>query len=160
MTPNQNPEQTALAITVSRNFAAPREIVFEAWSSADHMKRWFCPADFIVPEATVDFRAGGTCDVCMRSPDGVDYWSRGHYIEVAPPERLMFETSAMFGGTKGFTARTSVTFESRGTGTHMTVHQSYEVHDPKFMGAISGAPEGWRTTLDKLEKEVARIRGA
>jgi len=40
----------------------------------------------------------------------------------------------------------------------MTVRQEYEVFDPAFAFAIEGAPEGWRTTLDKLEREVARIR--
>ena len=37
------------------HFAAPRELVFKAWSSAEHIKRWFSPAGFSVPDAEVDF---------------------------------------------------------------------------------------------------------
>ena len=48
----------------------PRETVFKAWSSAEHVKRWFSPATYTVPDAKVEMRVGGAFDVCMRSPDG------------------------------------------------------------------------------------------
>ena len=54
-------------LRVSRVFSAPRETVFKAWSSADHIKRWFCPDGYSVPEAKVEMRAGGAFEVCMRS---------------------------------------------------------------------------------------------
>ena len=56
-------------LIVSRTFPAPRELVFSAWSRADHIKRWFSPEGCSVPEAEVDFRAGGAFVVCMRLPD-------------------------------------------------------------------------------------------
>ena len=46
-------------LRVSRIFSAPRETVFKAWSSADHVKRWFCPNGYSVPEAAVEMRVGG-----------------------------------------------------------------------------------------------------
>ena len=147
-------------LVISRKFPAPRELVFKAWSSAEHMKRWFCPKGFTVPEAEIDFRPGGVCAICMRSPDGHDFWSRGTYIEIAPPDRLVFTSAVVIGGAPKFTAHTTVTFEEDGAGTRMIVRQAYEVHDENFLAAIEGAPEGWRTTLDKLEQEVARIQAA
>jgi len=48
----------AAPVRVSRVFAAPRETVFKAWSSADHIKRWFCPDGYLVPEAKVEMRVG------------------------------------------------------------------------------------------------------
>lgn len=60
-------------VRVSRVFAAPRATVFKAWSSADHIKRWFCPTSYSVPEAKVEMRVGGAFEVCMRSPAGVDH---------------------------------------------------------------------------------------
>lgn len=148
-------------LLISRIFPAPRALVFKAWSSADHMRRWFCPEHFTVPHATVDFRPGGICEICMRAPDGQEFWSKGHYIEIAPPGRLVF-TSGMIGENDVplFTALTTVTFEEAAGGTRMTVHQAYEVFDESMLGAIEGAPEGWRTTLDGLEREVARIQAA
>lgn len=150
---------TPKPVVISRIFPASRDLVFQAWSSAEHMKRWFCPEHFTVPHATVDFRPGGACDICMRAPDGQEFWSRGHYNEIVPPERLVF-TSGWIGeaGKPRFTALTTVTFKEDGAGTLMTVHQAYEIFDESALAAISGAPEGWRTTLDRLEQEVARIQ--
>jgi uncharacterized protein YndB with AHSA1/START domain len=141
-------------------FPAPRELVFKAWGHADHIKRWFSPATFTTPEAEIDFRPGGAFVVCMRSPEGQDFWSRGTFLEISPPERLALTLDAEVGGVKRFTAHTAVTFEVEGTGTRMTVRQSYEFHDPAFVSAAKGSPEGWRTTLDKLEKEVARMQAS
>jgi uncharacterized protein YndB with AHSA1/START domain len=144
-------------LVISRSFAAPRDLVFKAWSSAEHMKRWFSPAGYTVPEAEIDFRPGGICAICMRSPEGQEFWSRGTYIEVSPPDRLVFTSGVVVGDARKFTAHTTVTFEDEGTGTRMTVRQDYDIHDEAFLFAVEGAPEGWRTTLDKLEQEVARI---
>ena len=76
-------------VVISRSFAAPRELVFKAWSTAEHMKRWFSPEGCSVPEATVDFRPGGVCEICMRLPDGQDFWSgRVHRDRAAGPAGL------------------------------------------------------------------------
>jgi uncharacterized protein YndB with AHSA1/START domain len=147
-------------LVISRTFAAPRELVFKAWSSAEHLKRWFSPEGCTVPEAEIDFRPGGVFDLCMRSPEGQDYWSKGSYIEISPPDRLVFTTVVMIGGSKKFTVHTTVTFEADGAGTRMTVRQAFDIHDEAFLSAVEGSSEGWRTTLDKLEREVARIRAA
>jgi uncharacterized protein YndB with AHSA1/START domain len=147
-------------LVISRTFPAPRALVFKAWSSAEHVKRWFCPEGYTVPAAEIDFRPGGVCTICMRSPEGQDFWSKGAYIEISPPNRLVFTTGIAVGDSQKFTAHTIVSFEDDGAGTRMTVRQTYDVHDESFLFAIEGAPEGWRTTLDKLEKEVARIQRA
>ncbi len=147
-------------LVISRTFAAPRDLVFKAWSSAEHMKRWFSPEGCTVPEAEIDFRPGGVFVICMHLPDGQDFWSRGNYIEVSPPDRLVFTAGVVVDGSKKFTAHTTVTFEAEGGGTRMTVRQVYDIHDEAFLHAVDGALEGWRTTLDKLEQEVARIRDA
>ncbi|MDA8249129.1 MAG: SRPBCC family protein [Rhodospirillales bacterium] len=151
---------TTRSLTISRTFAAPRRRVFQAWSSAGHMQRWFCPEGLTVPQAEIDFRPGGVCAICMRAPDGEEFWSRGYYIEISPPDRLVFASVVAIGGVERFSARTTVTFENDAGGTRMTVHQDYDIHDEAFGGAVAGASEGWRTTLDKLDREVARIQAA
>ena len=144
-------------LVISRVFAAPRELVFSAWSTAAHMKNWFSPEGFTVPEAEIDFCAGGVCAICMRGPDGQDHWSRGHFLEVVAPERLVMAGDVAFEGQVKFSVRTTVIFAAEGAGTKMTVTQDYEIFDEAFLAATQGAAEGWRTTLDKLEKEVARM---
>jgi len=149
-------------LCVSRVFSAPPETVFKAWSTADHVKRWFCPDGYSVPEAKVEMRVGGAFEVCMRSPEGVDHWTRGTFIEVAAPERLAIDHHVIdpCGGGPLFSAVTRVNFSPAvGGGTLMEVTQTYAVADPaQAERMIKGAPEGWRQTLAKLEAEVERLK--
>jgi uncharacterized protein YndB with AHSA1/START domain len=147
-------------LVISRTFVAPRDLVFKAWSNAEHIKRWFSPEGCSVPEAEVDLRPGGIFALPMQLPTGEDHRVRGTFDEVSAPDRLSFTAGVTFGGTERFTVHTIVTFEDEGMGTRMTVNQAYDIHDPAFLFAIDGAAEGWRTTLDKLEREVARIEAA
>ena len=124
------------SLVVDRLFPAPRALVFEAWSSADHIKSWFSPADCSVPEADIDFRVGGVFAVLMRTPDG-DSWCKGHFTEISPPGRLAFTSIVSFGGEAKLSVQTAVTFEAAGFGTRMTVRQDYEIHDAAFASAVA-----------------------
>jgi uncharacterized protein YndB with AHSA1/START domain len=148
------------SLTISRAFAAPRELVFQCWTSAERMKRWFSPEGVEVSDAEIDFRPGGVIAVCMRLPDGTEHWSRGLFGEIVPPEKLTFEGEVSAGGKPRFFVRTTVRFAAEGAGCRMTVEQSYEIFDPAFRSATEGASEGWRTTLDKLDREIARVSPA
>ena len=146
-------------LMLSRRFAAPRTLVFRAWSTAEHIKRWFSPEALSVPEAEVDFRPGGVFTVCMRDPAGQDYWSRCRFVEITPPERLVFAGGVSIGNSEPkFTVHTTVRLEDDGGGTLMSVRQEYEIFDPAFSGAVEGATEGWRSTLDRLERELVRMQ--
>jgi uncharacterized protein YndB with AHSA1/START domain len=148
-------------LRLSRVFHARPETVFKAWSSADHIKRWFCPETFTVPDATVQMHVGGAFDVCMRSADGeAVHWIRGTFIEVTPHTRLVIDMRCTdAAGTRLFGAYTEVSFAEALGGTQMDVVQSYTIIDPSKAWMIVGAPDGWRTTLDKLEKEVVQMQG-
>jgi uncharacterized protein YndB with AHSA1/START domain len=148
-------------LVTSRIFAASRELVFQAWSSAEHVKRWFCPAQFTVPEAQVEFRVGGAFNVCMQSPQGLRHWTRGKFMEIVPNSKLAIDMQTLDEKDKPlFRAYTLVSFvEQRGGATTMEVRQTYTIFDAALVKPmIEGAPEGWRQTLDRLEQEVARIK--
>ncbi|SDB99233.1 Uncharacterized conserved protein YndB, AHSA1/START domain [Cupriavidus sp. YR651] len=148
-------------LTVSRAFNAPRELVFKAWSAAEHLKEWFCPTGYTVPEAEVEFRAGGKFDLCMRSPEGQSHWIRGHYVEVTPNARLVIDMNVVTeSGKTLFNAHTTVGFETVCGGTQMNVTQRYTLLDPSAADFTRGAEEGWRQTLDRLEAKVARLAAA
>ena len=96
----------------------------------------------------------------MRMPDGTDHWARGTFVEATPPARLVID---MYGagpsGEAAFRAYTEVDFVEVIGGTRMDVVQTYTFIDATMAAPmVAGAPEGWRTTLDKLEAEVARIQ--
>ena len=82
-------------LRLSRVFHAPRETVFKAWSSADHVKRWFAPATYTAPDARVQMHVGGPFEVCMRSPGGQEHWTRGVFVEVTPHTRLVIDMHAV-----------------------------------------------------------------
>jgi uncharacterized protein YndB with AHSA1/START domain len=96
----------------------------------------------------------------MRMPDGTEHWCRGAFGEVVPPERLSFDCDVSTGGKAAFRVRTSVVFTTEGAGSRMSVEQSYDIYDPAFRNAVEGSAEGWRTTLDKLGREIARAAAA
>jgi uncharacterized protein YndB with AHSA1/START domain len=148
-------------LRLSRVLHARRETVFKAWSSADHVRRWFSPETFSVSDATVEMRVGGRFDVCMRSPTGEEHWTRGTFVEVTPHTRLVIDMRATDrAGQPLFRAYTEVDFSDALGGTRMDVVQTYTFTDASIAAPmVAGAPEGWRTTLDKLEKEVVRMQG-
>jgi uncharacterized protein YndB with AHSA1/START domain len=98
----------------------------------------------------------------MRSPTGEEHWSRGTFVEVMPHTRLVLDMHATdSAGAPLFRAYTEVDFADALGGTRMDIVQTYTFVDPSIAAPmVAGAPEGWRTTLDKLEKEVVRMQGA
>jgi uncharacterized protein YndB with AHSA1/START domain len=159
MAKKSNGPPAAPPLVVSRVFPAPRELVFQAWSSAEHLRRWFCPAGYSVPEALVEFRVGGAFDICMRSPEGLDHWTRGRYTEIVPHTRLVIDMHAVTQQDRPlFRAYTIVTLADEAGGTRLEVTQSYTILDPAASPMIQGAPQGWSQTLDRLEFEVERMQ--
>jgi uncharacterized protein YndB with AHSA1/START domain len=154
------PEQVP-PLRLSRVLHAPRATVFRAWTSAEHVKRWFCPETFTIPEANVQRHVGGTFDVCMRSPAGEQHWIRGTFVEIKPDTRLVIDMVVDdSAGKKLFRAYTEVAFADAIGGTRIDLVQTYTLLDPSVAWMMQGAPEGWRTTLDKLEREVVHMQGA
>jgi uncharacterized protein YndB with AHSA1/START domain len=149
-------------LKLSRIFHAQRETVFKAWSTADHVKRWFSPKTYTVREARVKMHVGGAFEFCMRSPSGEEHWTRGTFVEVTPHTRLVIDMYATNdAGEPLFRAYTEVDFSDALGGTQVDIVQTYTFIVPSIAAPmVAGAPEGWRTTLDKLEKEVLRMCGA
>jgi uncharacterized protein YndB with AHSA1/START domain len=153
-------ERQTPPLRLSRVFHGPRETVFAAWTTTDHVKRWFSPETFTVSDARVEMYVGGPFDVCMRSPTGEEHWIRGTFVEVVPHTRLAIDMHVTEpAGKPLFRVYTEVDFSDALGGTRMDVLQTYTLIDPSMAWMVAGAPEGWRTTLDKLENEVVRMQG-
>jgi len=146
---------------LSRTLNAPRAVVFKAWSSAEHVKRWFAPQPYTVPDAKVELRVGGAFDVCMRSPAGETHWTRGFFSEVVQDSRLVIEmqVDGPAGGGIAMRARTEIDFSDAPGGTLLQVTQSYTVLDPAAAAPmLAGAPIGWGMTLDQLGRQVVEMQ--
>lgn len=134
-------------IVITRVFDAPRERVFEAWTEARHLARWFGPRDFTVHAAEAEVRVGGKWRVCIRSPEARDYWMHGVYREVAPPQRLAFTHVWEEGhGATGHETMITLTFEEAGGKTKMTFRKAVLV-------SVKERDEqhtGWSECFDRL----------
>ena len=91
------------AFVISRVFDATREIVWKAWTEAEHLKHWWGPKGFTVVHSKIDLRPGGVFHYGMRSPDGRDMWGKFVFREIVKPERLVFVNS--FSDEEGKTVR-------------------------------------------------------
>jgi len=78
-------------LEVTREFEAPVEAVWNAWSDSEAVKAWWGPQGFTVPVAQMDFREGGTSLVCMRPPQGPDLCNSWTYSRIVPHERIAFD---------------------------------------------------------------------
>jgi uncharacterized protein YndB with AHSA1/START domain len=77
-------------LVVERTFAAPRDLVFEAWTTPEHLVRWFAPRDVEMTLCRLDPRPGGVIHFCHQLPSGERVWVKGSFREVAPPSRIVF----------------------------------------------------------------------
>lgn len=77
-------------LVVTRVFDAPVAQVWNAWKDSAQVKRWWGPMGFDAPVAKMDFREGGTSLVCMRSPEGQEFYNTWTYRKIVPMARIEF----------------------------------------------------------------------
>src|ERR1700685_968489 len=82
-------ESTTHELRIERIFDAPRQLVWNTWTTPELIMQWWGPEPFTSPTCKVDLRGGGKYLFCMRSPDGMDYCSGGIYKEILPNEKLV-----------------------------------------------------------------------
>jgi uncharacterized protein YndB with AHSA1/START domain len=86
-------EPPSEALLITREFDAPRDMVFKAWTDAEHLKRWWGPAGCEVETCKVELRPGGAFLYSMRMPNAPEIWGKFLYREITPPDRLVFVSS-------------------------------------------------------------------
>ena len=134
--------ETENAIVISRLYDAPVALVFQAWSSAEALAKWWGPKG-MTSTAEVDFRVGGKFRIVMKDPAGNQYPFHGTYLEVVPDARIVFH-SVIEGANIEVT--TTVTFTAQGNQTLLTARQDR----PNNPDMARGQFEGWSGQLEKL----------
>jgi len=80
-------------IVVTRSFDAPRALVFDAWTRAEHVAQWWDPSGVPLAVCEIDLRPNGAFRWVNRSPGGGEgHTFTGIYREIVPPERLAFSS--------------------------------------------------------------------
>ena len=147
-------EQSGHLVRIERTFAAPAEDVFDAWTSAEVMRRWFhCAPDWATPEAEVDLRLGGKVRVVMRMPDGTQVEAQGEYTLIDRPQRLAMTWT--FHDDPYNEQLIELSFsESEGSTTVLMVNSRISTHERR-----DAQDWGWHGCLDQLERLLAGGEG-
>jgi uncharacterized protein YndB with AHSA1/START domain len=160
MTPSKYPQlDPGLDLTLERLVDVPRELVWLAWTTPEHLKRWFTPSPWQTVDCEIDLRAGGVFRTVMRSPEGREYPNVGCYLEVVEGERLVW-TNALAPGFRpapvtntdhvSFAFTAVISLEHHGTGTRYTAVVMHADEAARRRHEEMGFRDGWSKALDQL----------
>ncbi len=153
--PKTPPEAAGFEMTMTRTFAAPRELVFRAWTDPALLAKWWGPTGFSVTMKRWIPRQGGTILLDMNAPYGAVYPMGGKFVEVKPPEKIVFESAALDPQGKAiFEILNSVALADLGGKTRLTLHARVLRMRPEARQFLKGQKAGWSQSLDRLEALV------
>jgi uncharacterized protein YndB with AHSA1/START domain len=136
---------------IVRTFDAPRDLVFQSWIDADGLKEWFATNEFVVTSCAIDARAGGKWRIEFRSSRGRTYSEYGEYLEISPPERLVFTLTQQEAGERRPETLVTVLLAERDGKTEMTFRQTGFDSTSRRDGNL----EGWAECFEKLTAYLA-----
>jgi uncharacterized protein YndB with AHSA1/START domain len=143
-------------ILITREFDAPRHLVYRAWTEPELVGRWWSGNRGEVTVAEVDVRVGGTWRYVMVTDDGFEAAFHGEYREIVPNERIV--ATEIYEGMPEVEALNTVTFaeaDGRTTLTMLVEHASKEARDAHI---ASGMEAGMREAMDLLERVANALR--
>ena len=151
-----------LELVTTRQFDAPRELVFKAWTDPEQIKQWWGPNGFSTVIRTMDVRPGGVWHYCMQSAEWGDAWGKAIYREVVEPERIVY--TDLFSDEEGNTSdampasEVTLTFEEQDGKTLMTMRSVFASAEDRAKVVEMGMEQGMSETLDHLEQFLANAR--
>ena len=142
------PSDTELRIT--RHFAAPRALVFDAWTMPEHLPKWMLgPDGWTMPVCEIDLRPGGAWHFVWRRENGSEMGMHGVYREVTPPSRLVSTES--WGGPYPETVNTVELTAIDSRTTLMTLTISYPSKEARDAAMATGMKQGMDASYARLE---------
>ncbi len=144
-------------ILITREFDAPRHLVYRAWTTPELVKRWWSGGRGEVTLAEIDLRVGGTWRYVMTTAEGgFEVGFHGEYREIVPNERLV--STEVYEGMPDGEALDTLTLseaDGRTTLTILVQHDSKEARDAHIN---SGMESGMQDSLDLLEQVARSLR--
>ena len=154
-------DREAARITMRRDFAAPRDLVWDCYTRAELLDRWYAPAPLTTETKTMDFREGGHWHFAMITPEGEHYWSRFDFDSITPRDAMTYRDG--FSDAEGRIApdlprsEARMTFTEDGAGT--TVRTVVQYASPEAVDTVigMGLEAGLASTLSKLDELLADL---
>lgn len=142
-------------VVMSRDFDAPRDIVFKAFLDSNLVPRWWGPRGMKTIVETMDVRPGGTWRIVQSDAEGGKYAFHGVYHTVESP-RLIIQTFE-FEGMPGHVSLETATLEEHAGGTRLTTRSIYQSVEDRDGALRSGMEKGARETLDRFAELLVEI---
>jgi uncharacterized protein YndB with AHSA1/START domain len=150
---------TKRELFITHLFDAPKAIVFRAWIDPEQLRRWYAPDGCTIEFKSIDVKAGGHFHSCIHDPVHGECWIKGTYLEVSPSDKLVMTMvlsdkdgnsvdAAGAGKPEDWPEElvTTITFQSVGEQTKVSVHQTVLEEEARKTGAY----QSWITMLNKL----------
>ena len=140
-----------LMLELTRLVPAPPSVVFQLFSEASELTKWWGPEGFTTPSLDFDPRAGATYRIEMRPPEGDPFHLTGEFLEVDPPARLAYTFVWEPPDPDDVETRVGLTFRELGDSTEVALAQGpFTTEDRRALHR-----DGWTDSFDKLERLVA-----
>jgi uncharacterized protein YndB with AHSA1/START domain len=136
-------------IVITRTFAAPRRIVFDAMTKPEYVKRWYGLRVLTMSVCEIDLRVGGRWRYVLRAPDGSEHGFTGVYREIVRPERVVC-TENYEPLRPGHEMLVTATYDERDGKTTLTSRIVYQSQADRDAHLQSGMEAGMRETFDRL----------
>lgn len=148
-------ENVIQELTLTREYDAPRDLVFKAWTDKELISKWWGPNGFTTPVAELDVQPGGAIDIVMEDVEGLiekgsRYPMSGKFQEIVEPEKLVFTSSPIVNDKPIMDTIVTVTFDDVQGKTKLTVHIEVTRTTPEAEMPLKGMEMGWNQQLDKL----------
>ena len=149
---------TDTQILITREFDAPKDLVYKAWTTPELIKLWWSGDRGTVTSADVDLRVGGRWRYVMTASNGFEVAFHGEYREIVPNERIVatevFEGMPNAEEAAVVTTNTFTEKNGRTTLTILAQHPSREIRD---MVINSGMETGMQEQMDRLEQVAVSL---
>jgi uncharacterized protein YndB with AHSA1/START domain len=144
-------------IKLTRLFDAPKQLVFEAMTKPEHVKRWWgcLGVGYSVPVCEIDLRQGGKWRFVNRHPKGEAAF-HGEYLEISPHDRLVF--TEIFEDFPDTVSVVTTVFTEEGNKTRLTATVRYPSIEVRDAVIASGMSKGAGISYDRLEDLVAELQ--
>ncbi len=143
-------------ILITREFDAPRELVFKAWTTPELVARWWSGERGKVTSVDIDLRVGGTWRYVMEANEGFEVAFHGDYREIVPSERLVY--TEVYEGMPEGEAVDTLTLTEEGGRTLLTMLVQHSCKEHRDGHINSGMEDGMQEAMDRLERVAISLR--
>jgi uncharacterized protein YndB with AHSA1/START domain len=141
---------------ITREFDAPRHLVYRAWTTPELIRRWWSGDQGEVVSIELDLWVRGAWRYVMTANAGFEVAFQGEYREIVPNERLV--TTEIYEGAPEAEAVTTTTFSEQDGHTTVRVLVRHSSRENRDTHINSGMEEGLQEAMDHLEQVVASLR--